>query len=182
MPSPYTLLAYNPQKISEQPIQACGLGLNLFLPIPCTYCPSQANATGLCAFQPTETIFAGLALVRDPYNHCSQCQTPGSDNRQDAIVPGGQQVFVDPTTGAIGYTQAHSASMPKDAIQDIEIYRDGAFQVVGTDGWVACPNNGTTYYKLFAKLEGLMFSPSCFPLNLVAQSFQGNGQLAWQYT
>jgi hypothetical protein len=72
--------------------------------------------------------------------------------------------------------------MPNGAIREMEIYRDGAFQVAGTDGWMACPIDGTTYFKLFAKLEGLMFSPDCFPLNLVTQSWQDGGRLAWQYT
>jgi hypothetical protein len=96
-------------------------------------------------------------------------------------VPGGQRYYVDPADGALGFTQAHSAQVPNGSLFNIEHLVHGAFELVGTDGWMACPTNGSTYYKIYAKIENLTFLPSCFGVNIMTNRWVGDGPAAWQY-
>ncbi|KAL5315986.1 hypothetical protein ACEPPN_016860 [Leptodophora sp. 'Broadleaf-Isolate-01'] len=99
----FTLTTFNPDApLNNQKIQAFYLGLDG----PTTYCPTIVDPNCPNA---TETIVAG------------------SMSAMWVEVPGGQQTFVRPG-GSLGYTQAHSASVPAGA------YRGGFANVtVGSD-------------------------------------------------
>jgi hypothetical protein len=98
---------------------------------------------------------------------------------QNVRVPGGQGYFVDPDTGALVFTTAHGSSRPFSALTNIESLLDGAFLLVGTDGWLACPDSPTSW-KIFAPLAHLSFGSDCVPIDLITKQW-GNPEGNWQY-
>jgi hypothetical protein len=107
-----------------------------------------------------------------------------TNTKQNTLVPGGQRYYVHPSTGALGFTQAHSGSEPIGAIHDIYAFEKGAFQVQGSEGWMACPTKiGTApSLQILAKLPGLSFAAECFQISLLTVDWNGQGPSAWQYT
>ncbi|MCJ1269421.1 hypothetical protein MMC22_009313 [Lobaria immixta] len=115
----------------------------------------------------------------------------------DVVVPGGQQMFIR-SNGALGYTQAHSASIPTGAITTGFTYTPpsggaqfGTFGVSlpGSAGLLACPTgaNFSGPYQVFVNLKNLKDSDvaggkinKCIGMNALAVST--NGADAWQYT
>lgn len=97
-------------------------------------------------------------------------------------VPGGQLVYVA-TDGTVGYTQAHSGSVPAGAITTGFEYTPPAPEgSVGTlsgpgKGFVACPTAGV--YQIKAALEGVDTS-ACTGIAAGALPVEGVG--AWQYS
>jgi hypothetical protein len=98
---------------------------------------------------------------------------------QNVRVPGGQGYYVDPNTGALTFTTAHGSSAPVNASTDIESFLDGAFQLVGTDGWLICPESPTGW-KIFAPLANLSFDSVCVPVSLITKQWGTPGG-SWQY-
>lgn len=102
-------------------------------------------------------------------------------------VPGGQIVYVE-TNGAIGFSQAHSSSIPEGSYVSGFTYTPsdtagvpGRFNFnggPGSKGWTACPQADGTY-KIFARLEGLVFLPECNAFEPFANAYAG--ARAWQY-
>lgn len=109
-------------------------------------------------------------------------------------VPGGQQVYVDPKDGAIGYTQAHSASMPEGAITRGFIYTppkgDASFGELTFKkrGLLACSTKGNSTegpYKIYANLRAIDFDDdACLGFSGLAVTGPKKGTKvgAWQYT
>ena len=109
-------------------------------------------------------------------------------------VPGGQQVYVDPKDGAIGYTQAHSASMPEGAITKGFIYtppaEDASFGYLTFKkrGLLACSTTGDSAeapYQIYANLRSIDFDEdACLGFSGLAVTGPKNGTQtgAWQYT
>ncbi|KAH7410561.1 hypothetical protein BKA64DRAFT_357478 [Cadophora sp. MPI-SDFR-AT-0126] len=147
----FTLTTFNPNgPLNGQKIQASGQAFYLGLDRPTTYCP---EINGLVCPNATETVLAG-ALSAMYVN-----------------VPGGQQTYVR-SAGSLGYTQAHSASVPAGA------YRGGFVNVtISTDceadvnvftwkdpdelteGVLACPDvpsymENIATYQIFARTPG----------------------------
>ncbi|KAK0120317.1 hypothetical protein ONS95_011723 [Cadophora gregata] len=90
----FTLTTFNPNGLlHNQKIQASGQAFYLGLDAPTTYCPTLVDPNCPNA---TDTIVAGALSA------------------MWVEVPGGQQTFVR-SEGSIGYTQAHSASVPTGA-------------------------------------------------------------------
>nr|OQO24597.1 hypothetical protein B0A51_09008 [Rachicladosporium sp. CCFEE 5018] len=108
----------------------------------------------------------------------------GSDSlSMGVIVPGGQQVYIDPVCGAVGYTQAHSAAMPQGAIVGgWNVSLGDPYGSLSRDGGqVACPAaDGEGGYQVFGQVEGLVLSEEC--LGFTAFAINATGPGAWQYT
>jgi hypothetical protein len=118
---------------------------------------------------------------------------------KDVEVPGGQLAYVGPD-GALGYTQAHSASIPSGSFTegfswsplhtnsvlgqrgDLDFVAPGAT----SGGFWACPDvpvyvPGATY-KIFAKVPGFV-EDNCIDLGtLRTTEFKEAEFGAWQYT
>ncbi|KAG4412654.1 hypothetical protein IFR04_014195 [Cadophora malorum] len=128
----FTLKTFNPgAPLNGQKIHASGQAFYLGLDGPNTYCPSKVDPN--CP-SPTDTIVAGALSA------------------MWVEVPGGQQTFVR-SEGSIGYTQAHSTSVPagahrggfvnvivdSDCSEDVNIFTwkapDGS-----AEGILACPD------------------------------------------
>lgn len=102
----------------------------------------------------------------------------------DVEVPGGQQVYVTPS-GTFGYTEAHSAALPADALLTGWQYTPAAsVNSVGTlkfangTGFVACPTNGTVYQVLASTGND---SDSCLGIDLATVAYSG-GYAAWEFS
>ncbi|KAK2769815.1 IgE-binding protein [Colletotrichum kahawae] len=91
----YTLTAYSPatRAIHGKPINARGRRFIIGLDAPMTYCPDVAH--GSCPPGNTTTVDGLLTGMM-------------------VMVPGGQLIYVDPD-GFVGFTQAHSASVPANS-------------------------------------------------------------------
>ncbi|OQO11587.1 hypothetical protein B0A48_03314 [Cryoendolithus antarcticus] len=99
------------------------------------------------------------------------------------IVPGGQQVYIDPVCGAVGYTQAHSAAMPQGAITGgWNVSLGDPYGYLSRDGGLlACPAaDGDGGYQIFGQVEGVVLSEEC--LGFTAFAINATGPGAWQYT
>lgn len=101
-------------------INAFGRAFYTGLAAPATYCPGVVGSS--CPNNTLNgTIFAGLIGLRvssilTTLNCPKPLQLPWSRCAADTLylqvmVPGGQQIYIEPT-GALGFTQAHSASLP----------------------------------------------------------------------
>lgn len=70
-----------------------------------------------------------------------------TNNPQDVVVPGGQEVYVDPT-GALSFTAPHSASIPPGSSEGPFKYTPGKNGGLGTwsygSGFMACPTANVT--------------------------------------
>lgn len=109
-------------------------------------------------------------------------------------VPGGQQVYIDPECGAVGYTQAHSAQMPEGAITKGFKYtppKDGAaYGYLGYKqrGFLACSSTGNSTegpWQVYANLKSVDFDDdACLGFSALAVTGPKKGKQvgAWQYT
>jgi hypothetical protein len=170
----FTMTVSNPAAAAVDGLQvdACNQRWNLGIET-CSYCPD----TGV------ECPVGNTTVVLAP-----DTAAGGSEPAMDVIVPGGQVVYLDPS-GAVGYTQAHSASIPDGSTQGgLVPYSNGGFVNLnsGGYGWVACPSTasgGGGGYTLFAVSSANKPTlASCTPVNLKV-NVQPSGTVgAWQYT
>lgn len=101
-------------------------------------------------------------------------------------VPGGQLVYVE-ADGALGFTQAHSASIPDGAVVSTFTLTQGlsfgelGFSGLGGAGFIACPNatTGTFPYQIFADIPGAG-GTNCLGFDPLTTNYTG-GPGAWQY-
>lgn len=118
---------------------------------------------------------------------------------QDVTVPGGQRVYVTPT-GELGFTQAHSASIPPgSALDGFTLsstpvngrFASLGFSKLGATGFLACPAGPscTGPYQVFADVSALKDSDvpggklsDCIGFDALAVEYTGSGSAAWQYT
>lgn len=88
--------------------------------------------------------------------------------------------------GALGFTQAHSANTPPGSVLSPFTFVPGTsfgtlgFTGLGSNGFVACPTNGTFPFQIFANVAGGNFD-SCIGLDALTTDFTG-GPHAWEYT
>ncbi|CAK7219017.1 hypothetical protein SBRCBS47491_003703 [Sporothrix bragantina] len=170
--TPFTLTVSNPTDtaVDGLKVDACNLRWNLGVET-CSYCPD----TGIeCPVGDTTVMSAGAE--------------GSSLLAMDVTVPGGQAVYLD-ASGAVGYTQAHSASMPDGATQGgLVAYANGGFVNLnsGGYGWVACPptsSAGGSGYTLFAVSESNKGTvASCTPITLKVTAQPEGTVGAWQYS
>ena len=109
------------------------------------------------------------------------------------VVPGGQQVYIDPTTGAVGFTQAHSGSMPDKAILKGWTYtppaKDASFgYLTRPRGFLACSEKGDANegpWQVFVDLKTVKHpAGECLGFSALAVTGPEDGEQAgaWQYT
>ncbi|MCJ1426358.1 hypothetical protein MMC29_004261 [Sticta canariensis] len=163
--------------IHQQSVHASGRAFWIGKPTE-TYCPPQVDAEAACP-PGTETV---LALGE-------------SAASLDVAVPGGQQIYVEPT-GALGFTQAHSVNYPPGSTFEGFTLTPGSpfgslgFSGLGATGFLACPADGSGAgpYKVFADVEGLKDGntpggsvQACIGFDALAVEYTGSGSAAWQY-
>ncbi|RDL31916.1 uncharacterized protein BP5553_09318 [Venustampulla echinocandica] len=165
---PFTAGAWNPSnRWTGVAINASGRGFWIGKDSS-SYCP-VVKGLDCTAFPGTSTVFAG-----------------GSGTLSlDVAVPGGQQVFVGPD-GALGYTGAHSASIPVGAVTTgflrFQSVAGGAPVPMTFEGsgFRACPVDETqeNVYQVFASAVGT--DPgNCIQFQL--RTYSAPGISAWQY-
>ncbi|KAF2835245.1 hypothetical protein M501DRAFT_999278 [Patellaria atrata CBS 101060] len=159
---PFTVQALNPNApFHGWPIEACGRHFVITQHGPCTYCPENVPRD-VCPPGNETLLYAGSGL--------------------SVYVPGGQQYYIEPN-GALGFTQAHSASYPTGSLWGVSAYQEGAFIYLPSDGWIACPDgNDASSWQVFAKLPGLVFASTCRGFNAVVHGRPSGSFGAWQYT
>lgn len=130
-----------------------------------SYCPENVEELGACPAG-NSTTFAG-----------------GEDTlSMGAIVPGGQQVYIDPDTGAVKYTQAHSAAQPEGAIQTGWTVSPGnGFGILSNSNgpFIACPAEDDSY-QVFIGLECVDFDKACLSFDALTSNVTDAS--AWQYS
>ncbi|KAF3912423.1 hypothetical protein ABW20_dc0100738 [Dactylellina cionopaga] len=149
-----------------------------------SYCPDQIKQQKLCPAGKNTAI--GLS---------------GKEIYMSVTVPGGQRLYVDPSTGAVSFTQAHSASIPADAITtgfEVVSSRFGTGPqpknlLVNTQGqFFACPTKkGAKVYQVFFDLRKKSIiddkdvpsgsKKDCIYLAIVGEKVKESTS-AWQYT
>lgn len=140
-------------------------GGHFFLNKPTSsYCPSETVGCQACPPGNT-TVFAGgkntLSL--------------------GTVVPGGQQVYVA-KDGALSFTQAHSADVPKGSVVDGFSFKTG--KEFGTLSWgtgfVACPVKGSkTEFQIYGTSKTIKAGKDCEGFEFLTPSVKAPG--AWQY-
>lgn len=111
----------------------------------------------------------------------------------DVTVPGGQFVYIEPS-GALGFAQAHSVSIPDGSLLSNFSVIAGEFLGLfkfNAGGWLACPTglNGTAFpFKIFAYLTDIPDSDipggrgtGCTGLDILAVNYTASSSAAWQY-
>lgn len=99
------------------------------------------------------------------------------------VVPGGQQVYIEADTGAVKYTQAHSAAVPEGAVREGWSTEAGnGFGILSNKagGFIACPSEDSEAYEVFVALDGLKFDDGCLGFSALAANATSAG--AWQYS
>ena len=104
----------------------------------------------------------------------------------DAIVPGGQTVYVD-ADGSLSFAAAHTRGLPDGATDTPFTYTPAPSNgTVGNlsfgsngEGFFACPTNGTFPYQVLVATAGDARATDCIGINLATSTFTGDE--AWQY-
>lgn len=104
--------------------------------------------------------------------------------RQDVVVPGGQQVYVNPD-GALAFTMAHSAYIPPGSLTSGFTYQPGAaygdFSAPG-GGFMACPVNGD--WQVFVAVHNVTVPSgdvsSCLGFDALTSPYTGDAPV-WQF-
>ncbi|GAB7360827.1 hypothetical protein MBLNU230_g0813t1 [Neophaeotheca triangularis] len=168
---PFGLIAArSASPIHLRPIEASGKNLYIGRQTA-TYCPEFVKRADGCPNKtPAEisTLFTG---------GCGSLS-------MSVVVPGGQQVYIDPATGAVGYTTAHSAAMPPDAVITGWQKEEGEqfAYLRHEDGLLACPvSRQEGVYQIFVQLEGLSFPATCLGFSALAPNSTTKSVGAWQY-
>lgn len=150
--------------IHYQSVSASGQSIWLNKPTA-SYCPDNIKDIGGCPAGNT-TEFAG----------------GDSTLSMGVVVPGGQQVYIEPDTGALKYTIAHSAAMPEGAIVTGWTTSPGnGFGILSNEngGFIACPDADNSW-KVFIGLECVTFDDACLGFDALASNLTEAG--AWQYS
>ncbi|OQE28377.1 hypothetical protein PENSTE_c003G04326 [Penicillium steckii] len=109
-------------------------------------------------------------------------------NALDVEVPGGQQVYVDPS-GALSFTQAHSASIPPNSAVGSLSYVPGkpwahyTFNGWNATGLMACPTEDNRW-QVYAAMKNATVPQGnvgdCLGFSALALPYKGDVP-AWQY-
>ena len=174
----YALFAMRPgSPIHKQAISATSLGFWIGAETS-TYCPTDEVPD--CA-----TYTANVTAIS------------GSDGCSMVVdVPGGQNCFIDGTTGALGFTSPHSEEMPPGAINYGFEFQNGTsgnaqygtlgYDVDGATGFVACPSAqlcaqqagaNCTIWNVRANIKGAN-TTNCLDMTVVTQRTPA---VAWEY-
>ena len=151
--------------IHYQPVSASNQSLWLNKPTA-AYCPPNIQSIAGACPPGNSTNFAG------------------GDNSlgMGAVVPGGQQVYIDAETGAVKYTIAHSAAIPEGDIQTGWNLTEGeSFGYLANEhgGFIACPADDDSW-QVYVALECVEFDDACLGFSAIASN--STEAAAWQYT
>jgi len=128
-----------------------------------TYCPSQ---TDIKCSNTTATLFTG-----------------GKDTLNlKVVVPGGQQVYVD-STGALKYTQPHSAAIGEGSSQTgFSVAKAGKFDHLkyNGSGFLACPADGDKYRVYVSGGPAVNDDEECLVFDFMVGP--DNAPAAWEYS
>ncbi|KAK3622136.1 hypothetical protein LTR56_022362 [Elasticomyces elasticus] len=99
-----------------------------------------------------------------------------------AVVPGGQNVYIEPTCGFIKYTQAHSGFILPGSITDGFNFTQGRSfgTLTAGDGFLACPDNADGTWSVHAVLPNVTMPDTCLGFEAIAT--KDTKAAAWQYT
>lgn len=101
-------------------------------------------------------------------------------------------MYVDPS-GAIGYTQAHSAFIPPGSTTSGFALSPGSdpdhahyyFTGLGANGFMACPSADNSYYQVFVAMPNATVPTGnvsdCLEFHAIANAYTGPAPPAWQY-
>jgi hypothetical protein len=167
----YTVTAAAPGlPIDHLPMNAVGRGFRLGGNAS-TYCPTSVGAS--CP-PGNETVFAGGSI--------------------SVLVPGGQQQYTEPS-GRVGFTQAHSISMPIGSLPGGfgykkcpgEEYGHIVSGVFAGTGFMACPDSlsDTKFYSVYVNIPNAVVPSGevkdCIPFDGLTTDYNGPLPAAWQY-
>jgi hypothetical protein len=150
--------------IHYQSVSASGLSIWLNKPTA-SYCPDSVKEIGSC-----------------PPGNVTEFSLGDGILSMGVVVPGGQQVYIEPDTGAVKYTQAHSVAMPENAIVTGWTNNpSNGFGILSNSngGFIACPESDGSY-KVFIGLECIEFADSCLGFDALSSNVTDAG--AWQYS
>ncbi|MCJ1443801.1 MAG: hypothetical protein MMC23_004301 [Stictis urceolatum] len=164
--------------IHLQPITASNSGLFIGLPTS-AYCPSPPVPD--CAGYSNDTLLI-----------CGSQTGSATGCSMDAAVPGGQQLYVDGTTGVLNYTEPHSGYIPPGAITSGFKYSPGnatgdggqslgsfGFCAEQAEGLYACPVEGVKgVWVVKAPVKGVEVA-LCLGMGVLTA---GSNATAWEYT
>jgi hypothetical protein len=133
-----------------------------------SYCPPSVEKIASCPAGNTTDFLGGTTTLG-----------------MGALVPGGQQVYIERETGAVKYTVAHSAAIPKDDIQTGWNLTEGdsfGYLTNENGGFIACPGSGCDKdsWQVFVALECLHFDDACLSFDVIASNT--TKAAAWQYS
>jgi hypothetical protein len=168
--STFTLLSiHSGSDVQNQDINANGQRFWIGKPTS-TYCP---EAAGSC---PSNTNVTALSF-----------NAPTAGLGMNDVVPGGQQVYVT-ADGQLGYTIAHSASIPKGASNtgftyttEVESGAPGEL-TWSSNGFVACPNGDAGVYQIYTSNAPVASAAGSSCIGIAAATLNYTGSAAWQYT
>ncbi|KAJ5290683.1 uncharacterized protein N7443_010936 [Penicillium atrosanguineum] len=149
---------------------------------------SQMNAAGQKFYLggKTSSYCPDLEGITCPAGN--QTVIAGGGSALDGEVPGGQQIYVDPT-GALSFTQAHSAFIPAGSAIGGLKYEAGkpwshyTFNGWGASGFMACPTDDNRWQVYAAMQNATVPSGNvddCLGFSAMALPYKGPVP-AWQY-
>ncbi|KAJ5373000.1 hypothetical protein N7517_005006 [Penicillium concentricum] len=148
---------------------------------------AQLNAAGQKFYLGGETASYCPAQVSNCPPGNQTVFAPGGGSL-DVMVPGGQQVYVDPN-GALSFTQAHSANIPQGSSRGPfhyaadEPWAHYSFAGWGATGFMACPTDDSRW-QVFAAIQNATVPhgnvAECLGFSAVALTYDGEVP-AWQY-
>ena len=121
-----------------------------------------------------------------PSSQCSSATSYGQDQltgTTGALVPGGQQVYIERDTGAVKYTQAHSADTFGGVTGGWKLEQLAEYgKLTHRGGLYACSTSGEDAgpWKVYVKLSGVELPSDC--LGFWGLASNETKPDAWQYT
>lgn len=100
----------------------------------------------------------------------------------DDVVPGGQELYIEPNCGKVEYTIPHSAALPEGAITTgWKLDSLPSYGLVSNDngGIFFCPENNSTTWRMYVDVEGVEIQSGCLGADLAAGNY--TGRVPWEY-
>ncbi|PGG98431.1 hypothetical protein AJ79_08871 [Helicocarpus griseus UAMH5409] len=160
---------------------------------PIHYSPMQATGRHFMLGGEPSTYCPQPPVEECPPGKITVVAGAGPTSSLNVMVPGGQQIYVEPT-GALGFTQAHSAQIPEGSLTTGFKFTPGdqfghwTFEGFGADGFMGCPPQNpdeSPLYQVFANIKNATVPTGnvddCLPFSALAPPYTGPNPAAWQY-